>query len=390
VRPLASVPYKPPRAKRPGGGVSAKRLTLGVSLGCGGLILALAAWFVVGAIIGAIRGARRAAWQSYESPTGGYAVSMPGRPIVRSQIYPGAGGTVNVTVAITEVGSTGAYMVSHMDVSELRDVQDMSLDGMIQRTVAGWKGEVLAVRDVTVQGQPAKEIEANGTNQGRPLTTRLRFVAVGDMAYQLGWLGQPGKLPESDLAQFFDSFKLTPRGTPQPSPPATPPATAQNTAEPAATPAVPTPAVPTPAVPAPAVPAPETATSPPPAAPDATFKPGDLVEFELGSKAIVAEVVEVDSLGWVHFWYPWQDREWTQARPAQQLRPASAEAARGARQADTPFRVGEKIEFPYFSEMIEGEVVRLAAFGWVEIRYEWAGQEYRERKSPGKLRRKVP
>jgi hypothetical protein len=170
------------------------------------------------------------AWQKHESAEGGYSISMPGRPTIRSQLAPVAGGgLLNVTNAVMDLGDRGAYFASHVDAAAGNATWQAPLDACVQEGLSRISGKALASRDVMVAGNPGKDCDFEGTTQGRPFCGRMQIFRSGSVQYQLMWVGPKGKRPDSDLQQFFSSFQLTKKPAPTMPNPASPPVAATPT-----------------------------------------------------------------------------------------------------------------------------------------------------------------
>ncbi|HPM79576.1 MAG TPA: hypothetical protein PLF81_02710 [Candidatus Anammoximicrobium sp.] len=285
ARSVLSTPatYATARPKKSGGGGMPPGLKIGLIVG--GVVLAsvvglaLLLALLLPAVQAAREAARRAAarsagaqpgggkWQTYTSPTGGYSISLPGTPQLRSQPMVSPIGVVTVSIAMVDLNRDGAYIASHVNTPPGGSWQ-ATLDASMQEGLRNVNGQVVSSRNLTVAGSPAVESDFEGTKDGQAFCGRMQLVRAGATQYQLMFIGPKGTKPESDLQQFFSSFQLTRAAAPAPAPPAMPPAFAPPPTQPVTPPSFPPP----PASPPPDLTAPESA---PPVAP-APAKPGEL------------------------------------------------------------------------------------------------------------------
>lgn len=274
-----------PRPKQPAGGGFPPALKIGLIVG--GAVLAGVVGLVVllALLLPAVQAAREAArkaaarsagalpsggkWQTFTSASGGYSISMPGMPQLRSQPAPSAAGLVTVQMAIVDRNREGAYFASHIDAPP-GGYWQVSLDACLQEMLRSMQGQMVASRNFSVAGNPVCESDVEGTKDGQAFCGRIQLFRAGATQYQLMWIGPKGKKPESDLQQFFSSFQLTRAATPATTPPPVPPAMP---------PVSPLPGLTPPGSAAPFSPAPVPPAMPPGTPPPSTTLPGSASPF---------------------------------------------------------------------------------------------------------------
>ena len=249
--PSTSLTYTRARPRKSGSGGFPIALKIGLIVGgvavAGVLGLALMLALLLPALQAARDAARRAVaqndgaqpggrmWQNYNSPTGGYSISMPGSPKVRSQPAASPIGFVTMHLVMVDLAREGACFASHFDLPPGGSWQ-ATLDESMQEGLRTISGQVLASRDLTVAGNSARESDFEGTTDGQDFRGRMQVFRVGPTQYQLMWIGPKDTKSEDDQRQFFSSFQLTRAEVPTATPPAAPPP-----AQPAMSPASPPP-----------------------------------------------------------------------------------------------------------------------------------------------------
>lgn len=145
-------------------------------------------------------------WVSYTSPDGGYAVTLPGKPVESTRTTRGPSGPIELRFVATQaMDGSGAYGVGYLDYpASARGQRDAEsrLDAMTH----AFPGQMLSNRVITVDGHPGREFSVRRTKG----VTTMRVFLVRQRLYELIATSPEGAGAET-LATFLNSFRLLPR-----------------------------------------------------------------------------------------------------------------------------------------------------------------------------------
>lgn len=160
-------------------------------------------------------------WVTHEATADGYSILLPKTPMQQTQFAMGA----TVTMAVCDLGPTGAYMVAASRIPLLAPGQTIDanplLDGAVNGAVANVGGKLINQKTISLDGNPGREIDFEGSRGGQTFTARARIYIANGKIYQMLFLGPSSNQPTADIQKCFDSFKLT--APPPAATPATPP-----------------------------------------------------------------------------------------------------------------------------------------------------------------------
>ena len=135
---------------------------------------------------------------------GGFAVDMPGTP----KQTPAANGN---HVFASEVNGV-AYIVSYADVPPQVQVNPKNMQGLLDATresiVNNGHAEVVAEKQTTLDGEPARELHLK-TKEGYFMRLKIGF--LGSRLYQVGAVTSQEHAAAPEIARFIDSFRFTAR-----------------------------------------------------------------------------------------------------------------------------------------------------------------------------------
>ena len=153
----------------------------------------------------------------YQSPTGRFSVRFPSRPkreLVRSSEPGGLSHwEANVTLGEFLQGRGEQYLVT--ETARTRSLTNEKIDAALENLVnvtAGidvGRGRILTSTDIAAPGQRGREVTYEcQTAQGGRISGRYSVVITDREIISIEWVTAPGKSETSEVAQFFDSFKL--------------------------------------------------------------------------------------------------------------------------------------------------------------------------------------
>lgn len=149
-----------------------------------------------------------AKWAEFTPGDGGFTATFPGKP-KRSTAPRKLGSSEKMTVYQSRLSDAFLNKFS-VEVGELGD-QEVARgpDAAFQDDVSRAKFLSHAVKDITLDGNPGKEI----TNDAAPLNrtlTRKRIYLVGKRLVRVTAEGDKNRVKAEELNRFLDSFKLVP------------------------------------------------------------------------------------------------------------------------------------------------------------------------------------
>ena len=147
-------------------------------------------------------------WQTFRAPDGAFSVSLPGRPEIKDQQAPVAGGR-NITVHMANNApnkyvfySCSYFQNPSLSVLTPDEMLSSSRDGSLKNI----QGTLIAEKRITVDGHPGRDIQALARENS---AVDERLVAVGNRLYMLMVIhaGSHGR-DTKNIQKFFDSFKI--------------------------------------------------------------------------------------------------------------------------------------------------------------------------------------
>jgi uncharacterized protein (TIGR03000 family) len=168
-----------------------------------------------------------AGWREYQPPGGGFAVSMPAEPEVKTETIQLFWATVPLRLHTARAGEA-AYTVASADIPPaLVEAQgtDAALAACRDGSVRGARGSLLSDAPASLQGFPGREVKFS-TAGGKGIV-HFRVYLVGGRLYMVSCAAVAGA-DDRDVARFFGSFQLLPAG-PDPCPATAPGPTADRT-----------------------------------------------------------------------------------------------------------------------------------------------------------------
>jgi hypothetical protein len=150
-------------------------------------------------------------WQEFSSKEGGFSILMPGEPEQERLKQSTLTGDVDYVVFMVERGDSG-YMVSFGDMSPQTIAQadtNMALEGAVQGAVNSTNSTLVSKQDITLDGYPGKEFEAQAMISGIEVIFKARIYLVQNRLYQILVVGPKDSLSVADIDKFLYSFKLT-------------------------------------------------------------------------------------------------------------------------------------------------------------------------------------
>jgi hypothetical protein len=144
-------------------------------------------------------------WIEYRSAEGGFTVLLPGEPEVNTQLTDTDAGSVELTMALTEMDNYAAG-VSFNDIPAAAQADpDALLQGGRDGAAANLNGTVISDKPIELNGYPGIEfvVETPGD-----LQYVARVFIVNDRLYQVLFLAAKDDIERFDVQAFFDSFTL--------------------------------------------------------------------------------------------------------------------------------------------------------------------------------------
>jgi hypothetical protein len=163
----------------------------------------LATWFLGLLILVLAAGPvlAQGAWRTHRDAKFGYSVDFPGVPSV-AQETTDSGAVMDITSI--EAGTTGAFLVI-VTVTDARVPPARALDNATTAAVAAVDGQLVSATDLTVGGQPARDLVIRSEAQNGMIRSRMVF--KGPVFYQVMAVGPlDAPLPSAD--RFVGSFRF--------------------------------------------------------------------------------------------------------------------------------------------------------------------------------------
>jgi hypothetical protein len=144
-------------------------------------------------------------WIEYRSDEGGFTLLLPGEPEVNTQLTDTDAGSVELTMALTEMSNYAAG-VSFNDIPAGAQADpDTLLQGGRDGAAANLNGAVISDKPIELNGYPGLEFVVETPNN---LHYVARIFIVNDRLYQVLFLAARDDIAQFDVQAFFDSFKL--------------------------------------------------------------------------------------------------------------------------------------------------------------------------------------
>ncbi len=147
-------------------------------------------------------------WQTFNSPDGKFSINLPGKPIVdQGQQVPVAGGDAAIIYGVgTQPNDHAAYNCTYVENANLitkspDELLSIARDGGLKNA----QGTLIAEKQITVDGHPARDIQAHTTGNS---AYDARLVLVGNRMYMLMVIDTSKRSRDAkNVQKFFDSFK---------------------------------------------------------------------------------------------------------------------------------------------------------------------------------------
>ena len=176
--------------------VSRRAVPLAPGQALGLLALALALLMLLAAPVLA-----QGAWRTHRDTKFGYSVDFPGVPSV-TQETTDSGAVMDITSI--EAGTTGAFLVIVTE-TDGRAPPARALDNATTAAVAAVDGQLVSATDLTLGGQPARDLVIRSEAQNGLIRSRMVF--KGPVFYQIMAVGPlDAPLPSAD--RFIRSFRF--------------------------------------------------------------------------------------------------------------------------------------------------------------------------------------
>lgn len=148
-------------------------------------------------------------WQKFESKEGGFVVTMPGKPTIKTVKLPTDFGLTYLNVFMLSTKEGFAYFVSFIDYpgnlfenKTIDTALDEARDGIISNTQA----QLLKEKMISIKGNPGREIEFQATNGAT--FGRVRLFVVKQRLYHIMVTTSKDKKSSYHINKFLDSFNL--------------------------------------------------------------------------------------------------------------------------------------------------------------------------------------
>jgi hypothetical protein len=145
-------------------------------------------------------------WRDYASPTASYHVTFPAKPSTVTRTIDLDGMQVSLTMTAAEVdGAT--FAVGSAEAPDAARAQ-AALETMQVALVRNINATVTHEKATASDERATRDVDANGTDHGKPVRLVGHFESSGKQFYQVIVLGRPKALPDEQVEQFLTSFKL--------------------------------------------------------------------------------------------------------------------------------------------------------------------------------------
>jgi hypothetical protein len=155
-------------------------------------------------------------WRNFASPDDHYRVLFPARPssVTRTIDLDG----IRVAMTMTAVDIDGATFAVGAAVAPDAERAQAALAAMqtalVRNIDATVTSEKVAAASSDGATRAARDIDAQGKQNGVPMRLVAHFEARGKRLYQVIVLGKPASMPAEQVDQFLSSFKLADAGKP--------------------------------------------------------------------------------------------------------------------------------------------------------------------------------
>ncbi len=174
--------------------------------GLGGSDLPLVGPYAPG---GQIVGTQIGQWQNYSSDTGGYSISLPGKPQVFPEEVETPLGAIEGQAVV--VGGETAGMVAIVTHTDLPfDTARFSLDRLIESSVSPQLGKISHASDVQISGRPGREFLVEFSFPGVARSKGLyRVLGIGGRVYSLAYVSPWERFDDAAAHKCLESFAIT-------------------------------------------------------------------------------------------------------------------------------------------------------------------------------------
>ena len=151
--------------------------------------------------------------QVFRSESGGFSVMIPGKPDESTRKLDTPRGKIDLHL-FTAQKSNRAYIVSYSDYPDEmvkqnspEKILDGSRDGQVRSM-----GKLILEKNISLDGNPGRELVVEGkTSDGHDASSKTRIFLVGNRLYQVIFAAPKGEASSSEMDDFLESFKLTPK-----------------------------------------------------------------------------------------------------------------------------------------------------------------------------------
>ncbi len=147
--------------------------------------------------------AQAAAWKNFTSNDGGFQVMMPGTPQLQQNTHKSFVGAIEENTYMVNT-KDGSYSVEYSNLPNIAVSMGGAgaiFDGAKKGLLKDSGGKQVSFSDITLNGNPGKELVYQIPSVGADTMGKARFYLVQKRLYVLVATG-------SKASQFFNSFKL--------------------------------------------------------------------------------------------------------------------------------------------------------------------------------------
>lgn len=155
---------------------------------------------------------------SFSSKPGRFSISLPSgfsKPKLETSDIGDKGDKVKLYMH-TSLGENGVCLIGYNDL-DIKDINDelrnTLLDGAKDGALKNMNATVGSEKNISLDGNPGRSMEFTADNEGQAMHGRFDYYLVGNRLYQVGFIGiTEGALEDTDVLNYFASFKVTPKG----------------------------------------------------------------------------------------------------------------------------------------------------------------------------------
>jgi hypothetical protein len=151
--------------------------------------------------------AQQMTWQEYRSG-GGYAVQLPGVPIIESQLVNNPTIRGSVTLNTATVGlKVGGYATAYADFPLYAFPRDEALDGARDEIIQSLGATLREEQSLSIAGNPARDVFADIPKRGDVVRCRLILTAQNRLI-ELMYAGPKGTEASDNVSYFLNSLVI--------------------------------------------------------------------------------------------------------------------------------------------------------------------------------------